>query len=43
MVPMLKGKGDVTDCGLYRAVKLLYHGMLLEYKMKIIERVWRKG
>ena len=33
MVPTFKGKGDVTNCGSYRGVKLLEHGM------KIIERV----
>ena len=31
--PIFKGKGDVMNCGLYRGVKLLEHGM------KIIERV----
>ena len=33
VVPVFKGKGDVMNCGLYRGVKLLEHGM------KIIERV----
>ena len=35
MVPIYKGKGDVTNCGAYR-VKLLEHGM------KSIERVLKK-
>ena len=34
VVPIFKGKGDVMNCGLYRGVKLLEHGM------KIIERVF---
>ena len=34
--PILKGKGDVMNCGLYRGLKLLEHGM------KIIERVLEK-
>ena len=33
LVPLYKGKGDVRDCGAYRGVKLLEHGM------KIVERV----
>ena len=33
VVPIFKGKGDVMNCGSYRGVKLLEHGM------KIIERV----
>ena len=33
VVPILKGKGDVMDCGAYRGVKLLVHAM------KIVERV----
>ena len=36
VVPIFKGKGDVMNCGLYRGVKLLEHGM------KIIERVLEK-
>ena len=36
MVPIYKRKGDVTNCGEYRGVKLLEHGM------KIIERVLEK-
>ena len=32
-VPIFKGKGHVINCGSYRGVKLLEHGM------KIIERV----
>ena len=33
VVPIFKGKGDEMNCGSYREVKLLEHGM------KIIERV----
>jgi len=33
LVPIYKGKGDVKQCGSYRGVKLLEHGM------KVIERV----
>ena len=33
LVPLYKGKGDVRECGSYRGVKLLEHGM------KVIERV----
>ena len=33
LVPLYKGKGDVRDCGAYRGVKLLEHGM------KVVERV----
>ena len=33
MVPIFKGKRDVMNCGSYRGVKLLEHGL------KIIERV----
>ena len=33
MMPIYKGKGDVTNCGAYKGVKLL------EHRMKIIERV----
>ena len=33
VVPIFKGKRDVMNCGSYRGVKLLEHGM------KIIERV----
>ena len=36
MVPIYKRKGDVTNCGAYRGVKLLEHGM------KIIVRVVNK-
>ena len=36
MVPIYKGKGDMTNCGAYRGVKLLEHGM------KIVERVLEK-
>ena len=34
LVPLYKGKGDVRDCGAYRGVKLLEHGM------KVVERVF---
>jgi len=27
VVPIFKGKGDVMNCGLYRRVKLLEHGI----------------
>ena len=33
LVPLYKGKGDARDCGAYRGVKLLEHGM------KVVERV----
>jgi len=33
VVPIFQGKGDVINCGSYRGVKLLEHGM------KIVERV----
>ena len=33
---MYKGKGDPLDCGSYRAMKLLEHGM------KVLERVLEK-
>ena len=33
VVPILKGKGDITKCTCYRAVKLLEHGI------KVVERV----
>ena len=36
VVPILKGKGDVMNCGSYRGVRLLEHGM------KIIETVLEK-
>jgi len=36
MVPIFKGKGDVMNCGSYRRVKLLEHGM------KIVERVFKR-
>ena len=36
VVPIFKGKGDVMNCGSYRGVKLLEHGL------KIIERVLEK-
>ena len=36
MVPIYKGKGNVMNCGTYRGVKLLEHGM------KIIRRILEK-
>ena len=36
LVPVYKGKGDPLDCGSYRAIKLLEHGM------KVVERVLEK-
>jgi hypothetical protein len=36
LVPLYKGKGDPLDCGSYRAIKLLEHGM------KVLERVLEK-
>ena len=36
MVPIYNEKGDVTNCGAYRGVKLLEHGI------KIVERVLEK-
>ena len=37
VVPIFKGRGDVMECGAYRGVKLL------EYAMKIVERVLENG
>ena len=37
MVPIYKGKGDMTNCGAYRGMKLLENGM------KIVERVFEKN
>ena len=36
LIPIYKGKGSVMECGSYRGVKLLEHGM------KVIERVLEK-
>ena len=36
LVPLYKGKGDVRECGSYRGVKLLEHGM------KVMERVMER-
>ena len=36
LVPLYKGKGDTRDCGSYRGIKLLEHGM------KIFERILEK-
>ena len=36
LIPIFKGKGDPMECGSYRAVKLLEHGM------KVLEGVLEK-
>ena len=36
LVPLYKHKGDVRDCGAYRGVKLLEHGM------KVMERLFER-
>ena len=36
VVPLYKGKGNVLECGNYRTIKLLEHGM------KVVERVFEK-
>jgi hypothetical protein len=36
LVPLYKGKGDARECGSYRGVKLLEHGM------KVLERILEK-
>ena len=36
MTPIYKGKGDGTNCGVYRGVKLLEHGM------KIVKKILKK-
>ena len=36
VVPIVKGKGDIRNCGCYRAV------MLLEHAMKVVVRVLEK-
>ena len=36
LIPIYKGKGSVMECGSYRGVKLLEHGM------KVVERVLEK-
>ena len=36
LIPIFKGKGDPMECGSYRAVKMLEHGM------KILEGVLEK-
>ena len=33
LIPIYKGKGDPMECGSYRAIKLLEHGM------KVLKRV----
>ena len=35
LIPIYKGKGDPMECGSYRAVKQLEHGM------KVLERLWK--
>ena len=37
VVPIFKGKRDITNCNCHRAVKLL------EHSMKVVERVLEKG
>ena len=36
LVPLCMGKGDARECGSYRGVKLLEHGM------KVLERILEK-
>ena len=36
LIPIFKGKGDVTSFGNYRSIKLLEHGM------KVIERMFER-
>ena len=36
-IPIFKGKGDITNCGMYRGVQLLEHAM------KIVEKVIGKN
>ena len=36
LIPIYKGKGDPLECGSYRAIKLLEHGM------KVLERVMER-
>ena len=36
VVPLYKDKGNVLECGNYRTIKLLEHGM------KVVERVFEK-
>ena len=36
LVPIYKGKGDPVECGSYRAIKLLEHGM--KVLMRVLER-----
>jgi len=33
VLPVYKGKGDTTECGSYRGIKLLEHAM------KVVERI----
>ena len=40
LIAIFKGKGDPMECGSYRAVKLLEHGMkVLE---EVLEKRWRQ-
>ena len=39
-IPIYKGKGDAMDCGIYRGVRLLEHGMKV-YKY-VLEKKLRK-
>jgi hypothetical protein len=36
VIPLYKGKGDVLECGNYRTIKLLEHGM------KVVERIFER-
>ena len=36
LIPIYKGKGSVLECGSYRGIKLLEHGM------KVVERVFER-
>ena len=36
LIPIFKGKGDVTFCGSYRSIKLLEHGM------KVVETIFER-
>ena len=37
VVPIFKGKDDIRNCSCYRSVKLL------EHRMKVVDRVLKKG
>ena len=40
VVPLYKGKGNVLECGNYRTIKLLEHGM--KVKERVLEKRLRK-